>query len=77
MVYFLAKFCKTPVKKLWVKKKPDNQYTTGLPQSTHFWKKASLAFKSAIYEPRGLSEGYDLPIHNYGTLPLNKAFEAA
>lgn len=36
MVYFLAKFCMTPVKKAWVKKKPDNQKVGGLPSSYHF-----------------------------------------
>lgn len=39
MVYFLAKFCMTPVKKAWVKKKPDNQKVGGLPSSYHFWKR--------------------------------------
>jgi len=76
IVYFLAKFCKTPVKKLCVKKKPDNQKDGGIPQSIHFWKNDNLVFKSIIYEPRGLSDGYDLPIHNYGTLPLNNALDA-
>lgn len=76
-MYFLAKFCKTPVKKLWVKKKPDNQNITGDPKSIHFWKNANLAFKSATYDPNGFNEGYDLLIHNYGTFPLNNDFEAA
>lgn len=30
-----------------------------------------------MYEPRGLREGYDLPIQSSGTLPLNNALEAA
>jgi hypothetical protein len=36
MVYFLAKFCMTPVKKAWVKKNPDSQKVGGLPSSYHF-----------------------------------------
>ena len=46
-------------------------------KSIHFWKNESLALRSPIYEPKGFNEGYDLPIHNSGTLPLNRAFEAA
>lgn len=32
MVYFLAKFCIAPVKKAWVKKKPESQNTQGFPE---------------------------------------------
>ena len=46
MVYLLAKFCNTPVRKLCVKKKPEIQKTVGYPTSIHFWKKESLALRS-------------------------------
>ena len=60
-----------------MKKNPESQYEVGFPKSIHFWKNESLALRSPIYEPKGFNEGYDLPIHNSGTLPLNRAFEAA
>lgn len=76
-MYFLAQFCRTPVKKLCVKKNPEIQKVIGLPQSIHFWKKANLALRSDTQEPKGFNEGYDFPIHNSGTLPLNNDFDAA
>ena len=57
IVYFLAKFWRTPVRKLWVKKNPEIQKTTGLPTSIHLWKNANLALRSATYEAKGLREG--------------------
>jgi hypothetical protein len=60
-----------------VKKNPESQKTVGLPCSIHFWKNVSLDFRSDTYDPNGLSDGYDLLIHNSGTLPLNSDLEAA
>lgn len=60
-----------------MKKNPESQNITGDPTSIHCWKKFSLVFKSATYDPRGFKEGYDLLIHSSGTFPLNKDLEAA
>jgi len=38
IVYFRAKFCITPVRNAWVKKKPETQKTVGLSLSNQFCK---------------------------------------
>jgi hypothetical protein len=46
MVYFLAKFCRTPVRKDWVKKKPLSQKLLGALSLIQSWKNLSRCRRS-------------------------------
>ena len=69
--YFLAKFCKVPVMKAWVKKNPLIQYTLGaIPLFIHELKKDSLSSRSFTHEPSGFRDGYATAAHSPGTFPI-------
>jgi len=57
MTCFLAKFCLAPVKKDWVKKKPESQKFSGAPLSTQLYMKRSLSRKSRTQEASGFRDG--------------------
>jgi hypothetical protein len=46
MVYFLAKFCIAPVKKAWVKKKPEIQNTLGFPEENQSYRGEQVHYVS-------------------------------